>query len=237
MEDFGKIAVLAAIMGALLIAGLLFRTTDSVEPVEAVAVAEPVEVVEEVMILPQETLELLDPVYSEKAVYQDDTIRVAFNASYADDGIESRLPFWLHNTSDEVINVLWDRCSIQLPSGNTVKIVNEGSALYLGMESEIISIAPAGDLFDAAIPVTEIAWTEEGWTLSDGVLDEGMFTFVLAIEKGVDCPSMIVGEWRGPRGDEPTGCGDSFGPAGRSVSAQKCPHREIVYYSFRFIVR
>ena len=36
MDDFGKIAVLAAIMGALLIAGLFLRPTDSVETVEPV---------------------------------------------------------------------------------------------------------------------------------------------------------------------------------------------------------
>ena len=222
-------------MGALLIAGLFLRPTDSVETVEPVA--EPVEVVEPITILPQETLELLDPEYSEKAVYQDRTIRVAFNASYSEDGIESRLPFWIHNVSGEVINVLWDRCSLQLPGGNTVSIINEQSVSYMGMPVGTMSIAPEGDLFDAAIPVSEVDWTEEGWTLSHGVLDQGMFTFVLAIERAARCPAIALHEGRGPREEiaAPTGCEPE--PLGRQAMMQPCSEREIVYYTFRFIVR
>ena len=224
-------------MGALLIAGLFLRPTDTEVSVEPVVIEEPVEVVEPITILPQETLELLDPEYSEKGVYQDRTIRVAFNASYSEEGIESRLPFWIHNVSGEVINVLWDRCSLQLPGGNTVPIVNEQNAAYLGMPVGTISIAPEGDLFDAAIPASEVTWTEEGWTLSSGVLDQGMFTFVLAIERAARCPVIAVREGgRGPHAETaaPTGCEETIG---RPSAPHTCSEREIVYYTFRFIVR
>lgn len=115
MNDLGKIAVIAGIMGALLLFGVFMQTPKPVvvEPVPVVIEAP----VAEVTILPQQTLEMLDPVYSEKAVFQDRTIRIAFNGAFTEDGVESRLPFWLHNVSDDVINILWDRCSIQLPSG------------------------------------------------------------------------------------------------------------------------
>ena len=224
-------------MGALLIAGLFLRPTDTEVSVEPVVIEEPVEVVEPITILPQETLELLDPEYSEKGVYQDRTIRVAFNASYSEEGIESRLPFWIHNVSGEVINVLWDRCSLQLPGGNTVSIVNEQNVTYLGMPVGAISIAPEGDLFDAVIPVSEVTWTDEGWSLSHSVLDQGMFTFVLAIERSARCPAIGAHEGRGPREEiaAPTGCEPE--PLGRAIGMKGCTGREIVYDTCRFIVR
>jgi len=206
----GRLAIIAAIMGVLLAAGLIIGAP---EKVPEVAPPEPV-IVQEVTIAPHETLELLDPVYSEKGIFQDDTIRIAFNASHSEEGVESRLPFWLHNVSGHVINVLWDRCSIQLPAGSTVAIVNEQSAQHFVPLTNMISVAPAGDLFDAVIPVTEIDWHEEEWGLTTGVLDAGIFTLVLAIERSVGCID---------------NCERMNDPA--------CNLREIVHYTFRFIVR
>jgi len=147
VEDFGKIAVIAGIMGVLLLFGLFMASNEPVvvEPVPVV-VEEPVA---EVTILPLQTLEMLDPVYSEKAVFHDDTIRIAFDGAFNEDGVESKLPFWIHNVSDDVINILWDRCSIQLPCGNTVNTVNEAGPDFFALIGRTISIAPAGDLFDA----------------------------------------------------------------------------------------
>jgi len=218
VNDLGKVAVIAAIMGALLLFGLLLNAPvrsarDVVEPV-----AEPV--VTEVTVLPPTSLEMLDPIYSEKAVFQDDTIRIAFNISHTEEGVESRLPFWIHNISNDVISILWDRCSIQLPCGNTVNIINEEGLAYGGL----ISIAPAGDLFDAVIPVTEIVWEEEP-IISTGVLDQATFTFVLAIERGVP----MARRMSTTRDDPPPGCEPVVTTPNRG--------REVTFYAFRFVIR
>ena len=221
MNDLGKIAVIAAIMGALLLFGLLvYRPDSSVverEP-EPVEVATP-----EVTVLPPTSLEMLDPIYSEKAVFQDNTIRIAFNISHTEEGVESRLPFWIHNISDDVVSILWDRCSMQLPCGNTVHVINEEGLAYGGS----ISIAPAGDLFDAVVPVTEIIWEEEP-IVSTGVLDQATFTFVLAIERGVPGTPMAH-RVSGPQRELPPGCE----PEVETIAGE----REIVFYTFRFVIR
>lgn len=247
MNDLGKIAVVAGILGALLLFGLISNSTDR-------EVAEPVPVVTEepateIVVLPQQTLEMLDPIYSEKAVFHDKTIRVAFQGAFTEEGVESRLPFWIHNVSDDVINILWDRCSIQLPSGNTVNVINEAG---LAGAEQTISIAPAGDLFDSFIPVTEIAYNDDSMALTSNVLTEGTFTLVLAIERAAprcgmkrEMPAMMNED----------GCEDRGEPRGRHDMAQqfepgcetdmcekpemicKSADREIAYYTFRFVLR
>jgi hypothetical protein len=221
VNDLGKIAVIGAIMGALLLFGLLLNPPErSVGDVVA-PVQEPV--MTEVTVLPPTTLEMLDPIYSEKAVFQDDTIRIAFNISHTEEGVESRLPFWIHNISDDVVSVLWDRCSIQLPCGNTVNVINEEGLAYGGS----ISIAPAGDLFDAVIPVTEVIWGDEA-IVSTGVLDQATFTFVLAIERGVP-GAPPAHQMSGTRGEMLPGC-----DPGVTIPSRD---REIVFYTFRFVIR
>jgi hypothetical protein len=225
VNDLGKIGVIAGIMGAILLMGLLLapteRVAEPVQPVEDVAVTK-------VTVLEQETLEMLDPIYSEKAVFQDETIRIAFDTTYAEEGVESRLSFWIHNVSDNVINILWDRCSMQLPCGNTVKIINEERLHSPVPPERTISIAPAGDLFDAVIPVSEFHWNaeEEGWSVSTSVLDDGTFTLVLGIERGAPRPKLA----------DP--CEEPARGPGREPAGQQQPaERQIVYYTFRFVVR
>jgi hypothetical protein len=230
VTDFGKFAVIGAIMGALLLVGLLLQPAKIEEEVIPVATT----ATTEVTVLETKSLELLDPVYSEKAVFQDGTIRVSFDVSQDAEGIESRLSFWLHNTSGSVINVLWDRCSIQLPEGNTVSVLSEEGLQY--GTGTALSIAPAGDLFDAMIPMSELTWTEIGPDVSHNVLDLGIFTVVLAIERGKGMP--------------PAGCihqaavVDACGqPAAMAAQPMPvCPvgcadGREVLYYTFRFIIR
>ena len=131
----------------------------------------------------QKILRILSPCFSREAEYSDCAIRLSFEASYDEDGrAESRLAFWLHNTSSQVIAVDWDRCSIQLPDGDTVNVVHEDQ---LGTASSPpTTLAPGGDLFDAVFPVSEVAWTGEGWTATSGVLDQGPFSFILALDMG-----------------------------------------------------
>jgi len=220
VNDLGKIAVIAAIMGALLLFGILLNRPEPV-PEEAVPVEEPVAT--EVTVLPPTSLEMLDPIYSEKAVFQDNTIRIAFNVSHTEEGVESRLPFWIHNISDDVISILWDRCSVQLPCGNTVNVINEEGPTFGGS----ISIAPAGDLFDAVVPVSEIV-EGDTFTVTTGVFDQGTFTFVLAIDRGVPGASAAhrVGS---TRSEQPAVCEPAVATDGGD--------REIVFYTFRFVVR
>ncbi len=235
MNDLGKFAVIGAIMGALLLVGLLMMPAKVEE--EAVPVVTPAPVV---TVVESKTLELLDPVYSEKAVFQDATIRVAFDVSQDGQGIETRIPFWLHNTSREVINVLWERCSIQLPEGNTVSVMSE-EGLTNGTGAAI-SIAPAGDLFDAMIPMSEMTWTETGFEFSYGVLDRGIFTVVLAIERAKTMEHVCVKQAMvGPACD-----GMAAKPAPACPMPEPCPvpcpkacvdGREVVYYTFRFVIR
>jgi len=218
VNDLGKIAVIAAIMGALLLFGLLLNPIEPATVERQPAVVQ--EPVTEVTVLPPTSLEMLDPIYSEKAVFQDDTIRIAFNISHTEEGVESRLPFWIHNVSDDVICILWDRCSMQLPCGNTVHVINEDGFAY----GASISVAPGGDLFDAVIPVTEIVWEEEP-IVSTGVLDQATFTFVLAIERGAP---QTDGTAAAPV-DRRSGCG----PIVTTVATD----REIIFYTFRFVIR
>jgi hypothetical protein len=232
VTDLNKVLVISAIMGALLIAGLLMTPTQPAP----VATAEPAatEPITEVTILPQESLEMLDPIYSEKAVFYDDTVRIAFNASFSESGVESRLPFWIHNLSDGVISVLWDRCSIQLPNGNTMKVINEESLTY-GRASDTIVIAPKGDLFDAVIPVSELSSTDDAWSVTTGVFDQGTFTFVLAIEVA-DCPATPTPQAcmeAQPDCPEPPPA-----PAQQMMcKTSSCGETQIAYYTFRFVIR
>jgi len=162
------------------------------EPTPAVDTT-PAPQVTQVKVLPQKTLEMLDPAYSEKAVFEDDTIRVSFKASQTADGFQSELPLWIHNVSGGVVTVLWDRCSFELPSGDTVNIANETQIdTYAHMLARPISIAPGGDLFDTVIPISEVTWTDGAWSTSTGVLDKGPFRFTLAIETGSDCGPQVI---------------------------------------------
>ncbi|MBU1049469.1 hypothetical protein KKG90_05520 [Candidatus Bipolaricaulota bacterium] len=240
MQDLGKIAVIAGIMGALLLFGLFMASNEPVvveQVVAPVVIAEPVA---GVTILPQQSLEMLDPVYSEKAVFHDDTIRIAFDAAFNEDGVESKIPFWIHNVSDDVINILWDRCSIQLPCGNTVNTMNEAGPEFFAPIGRTISIAPAGDLFDAFVPVTEIVWTDDTSSLTTNVLTEGIFTLVLAIERsiGASC-GMMQQEMpkRAEAGCEPACEMAVVRPAGHEMNMAMSEGREVVYYTFRFVLR
>jgi len=213
VTDLGKYGVIAAIMGAILFIGLGINNAPSAN--------------QQVVIVPPPTLEMLGPTYSEKGVFQDDTIRIAFDATFVDNQAESRLQFWLHNVSDDAITILWDRCSIQLPNGNTVKVLSEEGLDDFIPLGNVISVAPGGDLFDAAIPITEIMADETGdWYLTDGVLDAGPFTFVLAVEKGAPSPYFGHG---GPQTD---GCDQVATAIDRMLR-----HREVAYYTFRFVIR
>jgi len=233
VNDLGKIAVVAGILGALLLFGLLANSTDPVvvDPVPVV-VEEPAA---EIVVLPQQTLEMLDPIYSEKAVFHDKTIRIAFQGAFTEAGVESRIPFWIHNISDNVINILWDRCSIQLPTGNTVNVVNEGGQDYASAVGRTISIAPAGDLFDAFIPVTEIVRSEEGMALTSNVLTEGTFTLVLAIERAA-CDDCGMNQQEMPRRMGAEGC-EADDMHGKQDMMCESAGREIAYYTFRFVLR
>ena len=166
-----KLAIIAAVLGLLLIGGLSIDNQPT-------------------PIAPQQvSLEMLGPVYSEKAVYIDDLIHISFKTPLVGNKIESVLPFWLHNTSGAVIAVLWDRCSLQLPSGNTVNIVNKGpdGAIKRVLANESIALAPGGDLFDTIVPISEITQADAGLALTTGVLDQGPFQLVLALQVGGDC--------------------------------------------------
>ncbi len=183
--DTGKLAIIAAVFGVLLLGGLFInqQQAPAPQPVVDQAPASPAPAA------PQLSLEMLGPVYSEKAVYTDDLIRISFKTPLSDNGIESALPFWLHNASGEVITVLWDRCSLQLPSGNTVNIINKGpeGTIKPVLANKSIALAPGGDLFDTIVPISEITQADSGLALTTGVLDQGPFQLVLALQVGGDC--------------------------------------------------
>jgi hypothetical protein len=183
--DTVKLGIIAAIFGVLLLGGLYINQQQAPAPEPAI-----VEITDKpVPIAPQVSLEMLGPAYSEKAVYSDDLIRISFKTPLTEDGIESALPFWLHNESAQVVTVLWDRCSIQLPSGNTVNVLNKGvdDGMGLLVGDQTISIAPGADLFDAVVPVSEVTSVDGKWELTYDILNQGPFQFVLALEVGEDC--------------------------------------------------
>jgi hypothetical protein len=230
MDDLGKIAVIAGIMGALLLFGLLANRPETVQP----EVAEVVEESSRVTLPVRKSLELLDPVYSEKAIFHDSTIRVAFQPTFIDEWqVGSRLGFWLHNVSGDVINVLWDRCSLQLPSGNTVAVLSENTITFGSPLGQILSVAPGGDLFDAFLPVTEFEFGEEAPNYSVDVLDDGAFTLVLAIERTARVECLPEGAPMIAPAGGPCGPGSSAG------GLMLCPQgqREVVHYTFRFVIR
>lgn len=182
MDDALRIGIVGGLMTLLLLMGLALRPSgsDAEEPlpvVEAVAVEEV-----ECTVLQDLTLEMLDPVYSEKAVYDDGVIRASFDIRQNSDGVESGLALWLHNSSPSAMIVHWDRCSFQLPDSDTVNAVHDDEAGPLGeMIPEMLTLAPGADLFTTVYPVTEVEM-DAGWVASTGVFSEGPFQFVLAVE-------------------------------------------------------
>ena len=181
MDNNTTLIVFGVALVALLIGGLALN-----QPAPAPAPDTQVSV-------PQKTLEMLGPVYSEKGIFQDDTIYVSFKASInGDNAVESRIPIWIHNVSSDAIVILWDRCSITLPNGNTVPIVPESRLNSTKDLPHVLTIAPDGDLFDALIPITEFTKNDGGYTLSTGVLDRGPFLLTLAMETaGGSCSRTI----------------------------------------------
>jgi len=199
VTDLVKIGIIAAVLLALVVAGVALRpaSTASTTAATAAPVATPT-VTKETVVLPPVSMEMLDPIYSEKAVFEDDTVRLSFKASQTKDGVESRILFWLHNVSRDVVTVVWDRCSIQLPSGNTVNVTTDDqlNATYYVPSSTPLSVAPGGDLFSTLIPVSEVKWTDcssatdsctTTYSTTTGILDQAPFLLVFAIEKGSDC--------------------------------------------------
>ena len=177
-DDLVKIGIVAAIMGALLLGGLALRYKTAAPEVE-----EATEVTESV--LPPPSLEMLDPVYSEKAVFADCGIRASFEPFYTSDGdVASKLAFWFHNGTDGVIAIDWNRCSIQLPSGDTVNVVYEEQVgIFKTALAPPTAVAPDSDLFSTVYPISEIIdWTADEWSVTAGVLEQGPFKFVLALE-------------------------------------------------------
>ena len=182
MSDTVKMGLVFAVMGLLVLGGV------SMQPFTVK--------VTEVNVLPEKKLELLDPEYSEKAVYADCNVRIIFEISQAPTGVESKLSFWVHNLTNEVIAVVWDRCSMQLPNANTVNIIHEGQApndpwrfMMRSGSFPPTAIAPHGELFDTVIPLSEISLNdasgaEAAFSVTTDLLDEGPFMFVLAMEIG-----------------------------------------------------
>jgi len=181
-DDLVKIGIVAAIMGALLLGGLVLRYRTAAPEVPEVSEET------ETSVLPLPSLEMLEPTYSEKAVYADCGIRISFEIFYTSSGeVESKLAFWLNNATGDVIAVDWNRCSMQLPSGDTVNIVHEEQVgIFKTAISPPTAIAPGSDLFSTVFPVSELDWTAEEWIVSSNVLDQGPFKFVLALEAAGD---------------------------------------------------
>ena len=178
MNDTVKLIVFGVAMAVLLIGGIAMNHPTPTPQVST----------------PQKSLEMLAPVYSEKGIYQDDAIHVSFKALInSDNQVESRIPMWLHNVSADAIVVNWDRCSLQLPNGNTVHVVPAAWLTASQSVPHVITIAPGGDLFATLIPVTEIKRATDGtYTVSTEVLDKGPFFITLAIEAAGDNCARIV---------------------------------------------
>jgi hypothetical protein len=182
VSDTVKMGLVFAVMGLLVLGGMSMRPLSTK--------------VTEINVLPEKKLELLDPEYSEKAVYADCNVRVIFEISQAPTVVESKLSFWLHNLTNEVITVVWDRCSMQLPNANTVNIIHEGQApndpwRFMTRSGSFppTAIAPHGELFDTVIPISEISLNEASdrdaaFSVTADLLDEGPFMFILAMEIG-----------------------------------------------------
>ncbi len=142
---------------------------------------------------PQKTLEMLGPVYSEKGIYQDDVMHVSFKALIdSNNKVKSEISMWLHNVSGNAIVVDWDRCSLELPNGNTVHIVPKAWLTTPEALPHVITVAPGGDLFATLIPVTGIYRTKGTYAISTAVLDKGPFLLTLAVETASDaCPRTV----------------------------------------------
>jgi len=190
MTDAAKLLIVGAIMAVIALGSTLM------EP----AVTEVTEVATDidVNLFPPRRLEMLNPLYSEKAAYGDDLIRVHFDLSQNERGVESKLVFGLHNNSMQPIAVIWDLCSMQLPDGNTSNVIHKGQrAIHAGLPTVSTSVAPGGDLFDVLVPTSEILPLSMDWFLAFSAdngrlvavstetgetLDEGLFMVFLADE-------------------------------------------------------
>jgi hypothetical protein len=174
-----RIGLFIGAMLALVVLGVVLSPAGEEE-----AVTEPV-VVEEAptTVIQDLTLEMLDPVYSEKAVFDDGIIRASFDITQTADGVESGLSLWLHNSADEALVLHWDRCSFQLPSADTVNLVHEDQAMELGAwVPSTLTIAPGGDLFTTLYPAGDTQLGDGEWIPSVGLLSTGPFGVVLTLE-------------------------------------------------------
>ena len=190
MTDAIKLLIAGVVVGVLILGSAL------VGPAPEPTVVKTTDI--DVNVFPSRRLEMLSPEYSEKAAYGDDLIRVHFDLSQNEQGIESKLIFGLHNNSEQPIAIIWDYCSIQLPDGNTANIVHKGQrAIHAGLPSVPTSIAPGGDLFDVLVPSSEIVPLSMDWFMAFSAdegklvaisaetgetLDEGIFMTFLADE-------------------------------------------------------
>jgi hypothetical protein len=92
------------------------------------------------------------------------------------------------------------------------------------------------------IPMSAVTWSEMGYDFSYGILDQGIFTIVLAIER--DKPTMGAHACAKQMVAPGDGCGAPIvvqvetGPACPAPCPMGCADgREVVYYTFRFIIR
>ena len=201
MNTTSSLWILGIVLGAAVIAWGVVGTQTAAPIDETTVVTEP-EVVDEadvsvgtvgdqciVIATPLKHLELLDPIYSEKAVFVDDQIMIAFHVPLTEEGVaKSELAFQLENRSHDVIAVVWDRCSIQLPGADTVNVMHEEMAYDERMApTPLTSVAPGGFLLDTVVPVSEVCYSDEGWYVTNDILDNGPFLFVLAVEVEDPC--------------------------------------------------
>jgi len=177
MNDATKLLIAGVIIAVIALGSVL------IEPaVETTVVKTTVEKTTDIDInlFPPRRLEMLSPAYSEKAAYGDDLLRVHFDLSQNEEGIESKLIFGLHNNSEQPITIIWDYCSIRLPDGNTCNVIHKGQrAIHAGLPTVPTSVAPGGDLFDVLVPSSEIVAISTDWFLSFSA-DDGKFVAISA---------------------------------------------------------
>ena len=216
MDSSAKLGVVAGLMVLLLILG----SAETPETSSPVPIAQEVQAelegdtprvsVTSARSSHRLSLEMLEPVYSEKAAFSDGLIRIRFRVTEGELGIPTALYFTLSNESDGVILLHWQKSSMELPFGDISQVLHKGQTY--NDRSDYLSttaIPPGSDLHDVIVPIDSLSWepshcpeppyaavldtrkdltlSDCGWRVSSGVLSRARFGLVLALETAGVC--------------------------------------------------
>lgn len=117
--------------------------------------------------------QMIEPIKSETLQFSDETISIDFSFPKEDFGQHKRISFLLSNRTDQAISIIWDACSITLPSGQTSQVIHEGIR-YMHKQEPMAptTVPPGASIQESVIPTVNIYYSD-GWIVSSLELRNG----------------------------------------------------------------